>query len=136
MSDNDMQNPNRPGGFKSKGPELLVDLAEQVSLALQELVGIDKAKTDQVAREVADRMAGHWGGQNIYFPMGLSWQLSRRDRQIYDEFTGSNHSELVRKYNVSLQWVYKIVKTVGREELARRQGDLFVLAESEAPEDA
>jgi len=70
-------------------------------------------------------MAAHWGGQNIYFPMGLSYKLSQRDRQIYDDFTGANHSELARKYGVSLQWIYKIVKTVRQEEMARRQGAVF-----------
>lgn len=133
MSDNDFHNPDSNAHFKSKGPELLVDLAEQVSRALRELAALEPGRADQVAREVADRMAAHWGGQNIYFPMGLSYKLSQRDRQIYDEFTGDNHSELARKYLVSVPWIYKIVKTVGKEELARRQGDLFGLAES--PED-
>ncbi|VVE05741.1 Mor transcription activator family protein [Pandoraea nosoerga] len=113
------------GDFKSKGPELLVDLAEQCVLVLLESAGLDADKATQVGREIADRMAAHWGGQNIYFPMGLSYKLSQRDRQIYDDFNGANHSELARKYGVSLQWIYKIVKTVRQEEMARRQGDMF-----------
>ncbi|MOA58273.1 Mor transcription activator family protein [compost metagenome] len=52
-------------------------------------------------------------------------KLSRRDRQIYDDFNGSNQSALARKYGVSLQWVYKIIKAVRKEEIARRQGDMF-----------
>lgn len=125
MIDAGMHNPHRASEFKSKGPELLVDLAEQCAQVLREKAGLDRDKADQVAREVADHMAGHWGGQNIYFPMGLSYRLSQRDRQIYDEFDGANHSDLARKWGVSLQWVYKIVKTVGAEETARRQGNLF-----------
>ena len=70
-------------------------------------------------------MATHWGGQNIYFPMGLSYILSKRDRQIYAEFNGNNHSELARKYGISLQWVYKLIKTVHKEEMATRQQDMF-----------
>lgn len=27
-------------------------------------------EADQLGREIADRMAAHWGGQNVYFPMG------------------------------------------------------------------
>jgi Mor family transcriptional regulator len=111
--------------FKSKGPELLVDLADQCAVALKEIAGLDVDAAAQVGREIADRMAAHWGGQNIYFPMGLSYKLSQRDRQIFDEFNGVNHSDLARKYRVSLQWVYKIVKTVRRAEIARRQSDLF-----------
>lgn len=125
MSDAAFQDARLKSDFKSKGPELLVDLAEQCSVALRETVGLDRDKAEQVGREIADRMASHWGGQNIYFPMGLSYKLSQRDRQIYDEFTGANHSELARKYGVSLQWIYKIVKMVHQEELARRQGDMF-----------
>ncbi|MDF0606666.1 DNA-binding protein [Neisseriaceae bacterium TC5R-5] len=111
--------------FKSKGPELLVDLAQHVAVILAESLGLDEVKAEQVGRDIANRMAAHWGGQNIYFPMGLSYKLSQRDRQIYDEFNGTNHSDLARKYGVSLQWVYKIVKAVRQEEIARRQGGLF-----------
>lgn len=111
--------------FRSKGPDLLVDMCQHVSVALVEMLGLDKDKADEVGQNIADRMAAHWGGQNIYFPMGLSYKLSQRDRLIYDEFNGSNHSELARKHGVSLQWIYKIIKTVRQEEIDRRQGGLF-----------
>ncbi|MHA6913036.1 Mor transcription activator family protein [Ralstonia pseudosolanacearum] len=111
--------------FKSKGPELLVDLAQHSAAALVELAALDSEKAEQLGREIANRMAAHWGGQNIYFPMGLSLKLSQRDQQIYDEFNGTNHSDLARKHGVSLQWIYKIVKAVRQEEITRRQGALF-----------
>jgi len=111
--------------FKTKAPELLADLAAHIAAALVELAGLDQTSAEGVGREVADRMAAHWGGQNVYFPMGLSVKLSQRDQGIYDEFNGTNHSDLARKYGVSLQWIYKIIKAVGRVELARRQRDLF-----------
>ncbi len=111
--------------FKSKGPELLVDLSLQVAQALIELADLGADQANQLGREIADRMAGHWGGQNIYFPMGVSYRLSQRDRQIFDEFRGDNHAELARKFGVSLQWIYKIIKAVRREEIAARQRDLF-----------
>ncbi|WP_283228558.1 Mor transcription activator family protein, partial [Haemophilus influenzae] len=44
---------------------------------------------------------------------------------IFNEFNGSNHRELARKYNVSMQWIYQIVKKVTKEEIARRQFDMF-----------
>ncbi|NLR73546.1 Mor transcription activator family protein [Leeia aquatica] len=125
MNETAFQDSRQKSEFKSKGPELLVDLAEQCALALVERAGVSQDKAEQLGREIADRMAAHWGGQNIYFPMGLSYKLSLRDRQIYDDFNGVNHSELARKYSVSLQWIYKIVKTVRQEEIAQRQGDMF-----------
>ncbi|HJU70346.1 MAG TPA: Mor transcription activator family protein [Paucimonas sp.] len=126
MAEAGFQDARQNGDFKSKGPELLIDLAEQCALALKESAGLDKDKADQVGREIAERMASHWGGQNIYFPMGLSYKLSKRDHQIFDDFNGVNHSELARKYGVSLQWIYKVVKAIRQEEIARRQGDMFI----------
>lgn len=111
--------------FRSKGPELLVDMAQHVAGCLVELLEIERDKAEHVAQEIANRMAAHWGGQNIYFPMGLSYKLSQRDQQIYDEFCGDNHSDLARKYGVSLQWIYKIIKTVRQEEMNSRQGSLI-----------
>ena len=73
MADAAFQDARQKGDFKSKGPELLVDLAEQCALALNESAGLDKDRAEQVGREIAERMASHWGGQNIYFPMGLSY---------------------------------------------------------------
>ncbi|MBB5017406.1 Mor family transcriptional regulator [Chitinivorax tropicus] len=107
--------------FRSKGPELLTDLAQHVAASLVELAKLDKDRSEQVGRVIADRMANHWGGQNIYFPMGLTQRTSDRDDQIYREFTGSNHAELARKYGVSLQWIYKIVKNKREQELAAKR---------------
>lgn len=111
--------------FRSKGPELLVDLTEHVAAALSELVSMEDGTARHVAKEVADRMAAHWGGQNVYFPMGQAGKVSQRDRQIYEEFNGTNQSDLARKWGMSLQWIYKIVKAVRKDELARRQVDMF-----------
>lgn len=111
--------------FRSKGPELLSDLAAHTATTLVELLKIDPEQANQAGMELANRMAGVWGGQNIYFPMGLSYKLSQRDLEIFSKFNGTNHSELAREYHCSLQWIYKIVKTVRADELARRQGGLF-----------
>jgi Mor family transcriptional regulator len=111
--------------FKSKGPELLVDLAVHVAETIKELFPENAGRAEEIGQTVVDKMAAHWGGQNIYFPMGLSYRLSRRDLKIYEEFNGTNHAYLARKHHVSLVWVYKIVKAVHAAEIARRQGGLF-----------
>lgn len=110
---------------KSKGPELLVDLADQCARALIDTLGLEKEKADQAGREIAERMAGHWGGQNIYFPMGLTMRLSQRDQEIYEAFKGGNHSDLARQFGVSVQWVYRIIDKMKRADIADRQPNLF-----------
>ena len=119
------QDKNGKGEFKSRGPELLQDLADQITQALIELLGLDTEKAEQLGREIAERMAAHWGGQNVYFPMGLTMKLSRRDQQIYDAFKGDNQPDLARQFGVSLQWVYRILKIKKAEDIAARQHSLF-----------
>lgn len=111
--------------FRSKGPELLVELAHHVADTIVDVTGLDLKVAEQVGSSVATRMMLVWGGQNVYFPMGVSWNTSQRDLQIFSEFNGRNHSELAKKYSVSLQWIYKIVKAVRKEEQARMQGDVL-----------
>lgn len=109
--------------FRSHGAELLQDLADNVKAILMEIVEMPADKADQVGMEIANRMSDNWRGQIIYFPAGLSAKIHTRDLQIWDEFTGNNHSQLAKKYEVSLQWVYKIVKTM--REMDRSQSELF-----------
>ncbi|MBS5084883.1 MAG: transcriptional regulator [Haemophilus parainfluenzae] len=44
---------------------------------------------------------------------------------MFNEFTGNNLAYLAKKYGLSLQWIYKIVKRVQKEEIAKRQFDMF-----------
>lgn len=36
---------------------------------------------------------------------------------------GANHAALAREYGVSIQWIYKIVKTMHRDQKTARQPD-------------
>ncbi|MBN3263205.1 Mor transcription activator family protein [Pectobacterium brasiliense] len=107
--------------FRSKGPELLVELSQHVADTVKTVTELDPQTAEQVGNAVAKHMMTVWGGQNVYFPMGISWRASQRDLQIYEEFDGRNHSALAKKYNVSLQWIYKIVRTMRKEELQAKQ---------------
>ncbi|MDR1710009.1 MAG: DNA-binding protein [Candidatus Accumulibacter sp.] len=110
--------------FRSVGPELLTDLAAQCARVLKEIGLVEGEIADQAGYEVARAMAEHWGGQNIYFPKALSFKCSRMYLKIYSDFTGNNHMELARRYGMSMQWIYRIVKTMRQADIERRQGDL------------
>ncbi len=45
--------------------------------------------------------------------------------KIFNEFNGTNHRDLAKKYGVSMQWVYTIVKRINKEEIAKRQFNMF-----------
>lgn len=59
-----------------------------------------------IGKRIAENLRHTWGGQLVYFPV----DRSRRDAQVYEEFTGDNHAELARTYHVCVQTIYKIVK--------------------------
>lgn len=63
-----------------------------------------------VAEESTDTVLDEFGGENLYIPKNISGKAHRRNRQIYDEFTGDNHDELAKKYGVTLQRIYAIIK--------------------------
>ncbi|POA99713.1 DNA-binding protein [Chromobacterium sinusclupearum] len=102
--------------FRSKGPELLTDLTDHIALALRQLANTESRQAEKIAQEITRRMAQHWGGQNIYFPLGKSSKSAERDRQILQEFNGGNHAELALKHGISVQWVYKILKNARKAQ--------------------
>ena len=110
---------------RSKGPELLTDLESHSARLAVEHFGVSEEQASIYARALSDFMADNWSGQLIYFPKGMFRRLSERDRKIYAAFNGTNHDELVREFGVSLQHVYRIIKTVHAGEIAARQGGLF-----------
>ncbi|HAX5126366.1 TPA: DNA-binding protein [Escherichia coli] len=120
--------------FRSKGPELLVELAQHTSETIREIIDIEPEVADQIGQAVANRMMQVWGGQNVYFPMGMRWKISQRDREIYEAFNGRNHHELSRRFRVSVPWIYNLVKRVRKEEISRLQGQLF--EDDDEPDDS
>lgn len=114
--------------FDEKAPEILADLAKHIETQLLTKVKSNEFNSElakQIGIEVASHIAQSWGGEVIYIPRNLILLLSECDRKIFAEFNGTNHRELARKYNVSMQWIYQIVKSVTKEEIARRQFDMF-----------
>ena len=108
---------------RSQAPEYLASL---ITYNTCELVknGMSKEDAERIAQDVAKQMCEQWAGQIIYFPYWLRMELSARDRKIYEEFNGHNHSDLCRKHQMSLQSIYRIINLVKAEETARRQPQL------------
>ncbi|MEH8031548.1 Mor transcription activator family protein [Gallibacterium anatis] len=111
--------------FEDKAPEILLDLAEHAREILVKKHRFENDKAKQIGIELAQCIAENWGGEVIYIPKALLIALSERDLAIWQEFNGNNYRDLARKYNVSMQWVYQIVKRVQKEEVAKRQFDMF-----------
>ncbi|TCJ95939.1 Mor family transcriptional regulator [Volucribacter psittacicida] len=111
--------------FENKAPEILVDLAEHIKMALMDKHKMSNEQAMQTGIDIAQKIAKDWGGEVIYIPRAILFTLNERDLKIWREFNGFNHRELARKYGVSMQWVYQIVKRIQKEEIAKRQVDMF-----------
>lgn len=104
--------------------ELLSDVADLATTVAKDH-GLMADIADQVGCAVANRIADHWGGQLISFPKDYHFKTSQRDLQIYDEFTGNNHSELSRKYGLSVRAIYKVIEKTRKRDIDKRQVKLF-----------
>ena len=111
--------------LRSRGPELLVDLADHCSDILQEMLGLPADRCDEIAKVLRRRMSKLWGGQQLYFPKDLIMEIEERDLQLVDEYNGRNRDELCLKYDISVSRFYHILRAVRAAELARRQADMF-----------
>lgn len=104
--------------------ELLNDLVVQAN---DILVGynVPKEKAEHCALAIANHMANHWGGLLIYFPKDDVYRIASRDIDMYNEFNGTNHAELARKYDICQRTVYKIITKMRALTTAKNQPDLF-----------
>jgi Mor family transcriptional regulator len=104
--------------------ELLADVAAHAA-EIAVAHGVSPEIAEMIGTAIADHLAEHWGGQVISIPRDYHYKLSDRHYQIYREFSGNNHMELVRKHNISLQWIYKLLNRIGKRETDKRQKKLF-----------
>lgn len=107
----------------SEYPEILADVVDDLTTRLADHVEPQSAR--KIAFEHAEYLRKHWGGQDLYIPKGVAWDLSERDRQMVKEFNGHNHDQLARKYNLTTVRVYQILKVAQREWLGKNQTDIF-----------
>lgn len=114
--------------YRSKGPELLIDLVDQVAEVLATRGGLPTSTAELLAMTIANQMAKSWGGHFIYFPKGTwngggnrltCFQLDERDRNIEREYNGTNRDEICAKHNISTRRLYQIITSV---RMARRNG--------------
>lgn len=105
-------------------PQLLADLADRLSTALAN-EGLAPTRAREIGFKAAEAVRAHWGGQLVYIPVGTGYEISERDREIWDKFNGDNHEALAREYQVTVVHVYRIVKRMHAAARARNQKSLF-----------
>lgn len=109
--------------YRKNVKEMLNELSAIVAKVLSEKTALDNKIANEVGVATALQLVRNWGGSCVYIPTSLvtdEWHW-----ELYLEFDGHNIDDLARKYKISQQWAYTIIKRMKVLDFARRQLDLF-----------
>lgn len=105
-------------------PELLSDVAQQVEAKLA-AQGQPPEDAKRIGWEVAEHVRSHFAGELIYIPKGRAFEASQLHQQIWDEFNGHNVPELVTKFKMAEQSIYRVLKFMRARSVKRNQLSLL-----------
>lgn len=86
--------------------ELFSELAESIQYELEK-IGIDEGKALEKAEEITFNIYENWRGLSIVFPMNPERYMEKLKAKILEEFDGRNTTEIVRKYKISENILYR-----------------------------
>lgn len=113
-----------PIRFPPDYPEVLEHVGQIVYRELCER-GLHPRIAADMALLVADSICTEFGGTQPYIPRALSYRLSHRDAEIFQEFRGDNYPQLARRYSLSEQQVRNIVRRGIELQRQRHEPELF-----------
>lgn len=100
-------------------PAFLVDLKDFIAGALKERVALHHGEIqaavhhdeiEVISRDVVELVRQNHGGEPVYIPKAAEWKCENKHNAILQAFTGDNHHELCRRFDLSLSQVYRVVK--------------------------
>lgn len=95
-------------GSKENSTQIFSFFIEQVGVAIDE--GLQKGgNLNEIKYAILNGIYKYLGGTVIYIPIENATKISARNSLILEEFNGSNHFELSRKYGLSIQAIYNII---------------------------
>jgi Mor family transcriptional regulator len=80
---------------------------------------------EEIARDTCEKLRHTFGGEQFYFPKGTELDTILVHHKIFKEFNGFNHAELARKFDMSIQNIYRIIKRAHKKHIDDMQPDLF-----------
>lgn len=108
--------------FDDRYPERLRELATCLYLELKSQD--PEAPPHQLALALTEAVSSQLGGANFYMHKGVSYRLSKRDRQIMAEYNGNNAHLLARKHNLTDMRVKQIVAAYEEASFLEKQSTL------------
>ncbi len=113
-----------PFQFPDGYPELWEQLGHVIGHKLLDW-GVAHTQAQAWSLELLDAMRAECGGGQLYLSKGQSYELSKRDLEIYGKFKGDNYDQLGRAYRLTSIQIRNIVKRGRARDVARKQARLF-----------
>jgi len=99
---------------------MLRELAEMVTTSLKNH-GISEDKAINEAEELAFQLHRRWAGITFTFPVKDDLARKRLELHILKEYDGTNADVLVRRYGVTEDWIYSVLRTHQRRRVDENQ---------------
>ncbi len=94
---------------------MLRDLSELVAEALVKH-GVPQATALEESEELAFQIHRRWAGITFAFPARDDLARARLNKHLIAEYNGTNADELVRKYGVTEDFIYSVLRDARREK--------------------
>lgn len=115
-----------PAEIKRKWPKDLAALLDIFEATLKRM-GFENAEARRIAHALLAEQSVYCGGRHIYIPKGDRLKQAIRDLELWRDW--HDHAMvpdvLARKYNISVQHVYRIINEQRAIHLRRVQPELF-----------
>lgn len=102
---------------------MLLTVLELVTEGVKDV--LDEQKAFDLGTQVVDKIRQTFSGELVYISKGRSINSIIVCSEIWNDFKGDNHLELSKKYDCTVQWVYRAVKMMQKIKTAEVQGDMF-----------
>jgi Mor family transcriptional regulator len=77
------------------------------------------------SEKIVQTLQRYYGGIPVYLPK-IKTDLETRNAKIWQKFTGNNHAQLCREFNLSYQQVCRIIEIQRKRNNLTRSMDCFV----------
>jgi Mor family transcriptional regulator len=106
-------------------PEALGLIANAAYRWLTTHLKLEHQPAAEAAFAIAEEARKELGGGHIYIAKGQEWELSRRDRSIWERFRGDNYAQLAREEGLTEMRIRQIIERCRRADQKARQAGLF-----------
>jgi Mor family transcriptional regulator len=110
---------------RGKHSETLQGLVVQICTAFVEEMKMDPDSARNCAALAVETIRESAKGGVLYVAKGHLYAITERHRTIYRRFTGHNHFQLAKEFDLSERQIYTIVERCGAESFERKQPSLF-----------